>query len=263
MGFSQKLDKAILINDSLLCINLDPDPEKISGIDIFEFNKLIIDETYDLVCCYKLNSAFYEAEGAEGISQLKKTVDYIHQKDPGIPVILDGKRGYNGNTNIAYSKFAFDYIGADGLTLQPYLGYESLTPFFKWTEKGFFILCRTSNPGARELQDLEVASSKKPLYLHLAEQIATSWDQNYNVMLVVGATYPEELQKVRKVVGEMTILVPGIGAQGGDLEKTLEYGLNKDKKGLIIAVGRSIIYSEKVREEAKLMRDEINRYRNK
>ncbi|OGK21939.1 orotidine 5'-phosphate decarboxylase [Candidatus Roizmanbacteria bacterium RIFCSPHIGHO2_02_FULL_37_13b] len=253
MTFQQKLDSAILKNNSLLCINLDPD-EKTS--DLFEFNKKIIDETHGLVCCYKPNSAFYEAQGAPGIEALKRTIDYIHRVTSGLPVILDAKRGDIGNTNRGYVRYAFEYLNADGIVVNPYMGGEALSLFFDQKEKGIVVMCRTSNPGAGELQNL--ISDGKPLFQHVAEKVATAWNKNGNLMVVVGATYPEELQKVREIVGDMTILVPGIGAQGGDLEKTLKVGLNSKKAGLIIAVGRSIIYSENVKKETEKLRNQIN-----
>lgn len=254
MTFVQKLDVAVAKNNSLLCINLDPTSD-----DLLEFNKKIINETYDLVCCYKPNSAFYEAQGAEGIEKLKETVEHIRKVNPELPVILDGKRGDIGNTNMGYIQFAFNYVGADALTLHPYMGDESLQPFFEKIEKGFFILCKNSNPGSGEFQDLMIDG--KRLFINVAERVSKNWNKNNNVMLVVGATYPDELKQVRQIVGDMTILVPGIGAQGGDLEQTLKAGLTSNKKGLIISVGRSIINATDVRGEAEKVRDEINKYR--
>lgn len=263
MNFAQKLDAAILKNNSLLCVGLDPEVD-----DLIAFNKKIIDSTQTLVCCYKPNSAFYEAQGAAGIEALKQTVDYIHEVDAAIPVILDAKRGDIGNTNKGYIQFAFEYIGADALTLHPYMGGESLEPFFDVADKGYFVVCRTSNPGAGELQNLVIASpdgtagrGNLKLFEFVAHQAASAWNKNNNVMLVVGATYPEDLQKVREIVGNMTLLVPGIGVQGGDVAKTLQAGLTTDKKGLIIAVGRSIINASDPRGEAERIKMEINTFR--
>lgn len=258
MNFAQKLDGAVAKNNSLLCVNLDP-----TSPDLLEFNKKIIDATYDLVCCYKPNSAFYEAHGANGIEQLKQTIAYIHEKDSDLPIILDAKRGDIGNTNTGYATYAFEYLGADAITVQPYMGGESLVSFFEHADKGVFVLCRTSNPGAGEFQDLVIASEERSnlkFYEHVAHQ-ALSWNKHNNVMLVIGATYPDELKQVRQIVGDMTILVPGIGAQGGDLQSSLQAGLTPDKKGLIISVGRSIINAADVRGEAEKMRDSINTFR--
>lgn len=253
MSFQQKLDKIIDKNNSLLCVGLDPREPS------FEFNKKIIDETHDLVCAYKPNSAFYEAYGDEGIKVLKKTVDYIKNNYPEILTILDAKRGDIASTNEGYAKATFDWYGFDAVTLNPYLGREALEPFLERSDRGSIILCRTSNPGAGEFQDL--VSEDKPLWQTVAEKVANEWNGRGNCMVVVGATYPKELGEVRRIVGEMTILVPGIGTQGGDLEKALLAGLNSQKRGVIVAVGRSIINAENPREAAQRLRDEINLHR--
>jgi len=247
MTFLQKLDKSIKKNNSLLCVGLDNGD--------FKFNKKIIDQTFDLVCAYKPNSAFYEAKGAKGIEELKKTFNYIQKKYPLIPIILDAKRGDIGNTNEGYVKFAFEYLKADAITLHPYLGKEALQPFIEQKEKGCFILCKTSNPGSGEFQDIG------NLYLTVAKNVSKSWNYNNNCGLVVGATYSKDLAKVRKIVGNMPILVPGIGAQGGDLEKTLKAGLTKEKSGLIINSSRGIIFTENPRTAALKLRNEINKFR--
>ena len=205
----------------------------------FEFDKKIIDQTHDLVCAYKPNAAFYK-EGS-----LYKTVNYIKKNHPDIAIILDAKRGDIGNTNEAYVKAIFDDLKVDAVTVHPYLGKESLQPFLDKKDKGIFVLVKTSNPGAGEFQDLEVDG--KPLYQVIAEHVK-AWNTNGNCALVVGATYPKELKMVREIVGDMPILVPGIGTQRGDLEKTLNYGLNSKKQGLIISSSRGIIFAEKPRE---------------
>lgn len=227
--------------NKFLCIGLDKGD--------FEFDKNIIDQTFDLVCAYKPQSAFYEAAGWEA---LKKTVDYIKENHPDIPVILDAKRGDIDNTNEAYAKAIFDDLGTDAVTVSPYLGRQSLEPFLKRADKGIFVLVKTSNPGAGEFQDLEVES--KPLYQVVAEHVK-NWGSNLGV--VVGATYPEELQKVREIVGDMPILVPGIGAQGGDLETTIKNGLNSKKQGLIISSSRGIISAPDPRAAALKLHQEI------
>ena len=264
MNFQKKLKRAINKNKSLLCVGLDPVKPRISEKfqkkqeGLFLFNKYIIDQTYDLVCSYKPNIAFYEAEGADGINQLKITIEYIKNNYPLIPIILDAKRGDIGHTNEAYCQYVFDYLNADAVTLHPYLGEEALAPFLKRKDKGCIILCRTSNPGGGEFQDLIV--NKQPLYKIVAKNVISSWNKNNNCLLVVGATYPQELKEVRKIVGEMFILVPGIGAQGGNLETVLKNGLTKEKTGLIISQSRSIIYAPNPREAAKKQVKVIRKY---
>lgn len=221
----------------------------------FEFNKNIIDQTFDLVCAYKPNSAFYEAESVAGLEALKKTVDYIHQKDSTIPVIVDAKRADIGNTNEEYAKAIFDDLKADAVTVHPYLGKEALEPFLKRAAKGIIVLVRTSNPGAGEFQDLSV--DEKPLYQVVAGHVAKDWNTNGNCAVVVGATYPEELKKVREIIGDMPILVPGIGAQGGDLEATIKNGLNSKKQGLIISSSRGIIFAPDPREVTLKLTNQI------
>lgn len=272
MTFQNKLDKIVEKNNSLLSIGLDPVLEKIPAhlrsakYPLYEFNKAIIDSTYDLICAHKPNSAFYEAYGAIGIEQLKMTLAYLNERYPELITIIDAKRADIGSTNEAYVKYAFEYLRVDGITLHPYLGQEALAPFLKLKEKGMIILCKTSNPGSGEFQDLKI--NNKSLYKYVAEQIAKKWNKNNNCMLVVGATYPDELKEVRKIVGDMTLLIPGIGAQGGSIEKTVRAGLNSKKAGMIIHSARSVIYAssernfaEKARVEAKKLRDEINKYR--
>ncbi len=265
MTFFEKLNNAATQNNSLLCIGLDPEFEKLSPEfktqenPQFEFNKKIIDETHDLVCVYKPNSAFYEARGAQGITDLKMTCEYIAQQYPEIPVLLDFKRADIGNTNNGYVAFAYEYLRVDAVTLHPYLGSEAIKPFLDQTDKGNFILCRTSNLGGGELQDLEINS--EALYKHIARLATENWNGNNNVGLVVGATYPDQLKSIRAIAPDMVFLIPGIGAQGGDLENTLKNGLRNDKKGLIVSSSRGIIFSESPRAEAQKLRDEINSYR--
>ncbi len=252
MTFQEKLDRIVKKNNSLVCVGLDQNK--------FLFNKSIIEATHDLVCSYKLNSAFYESIGHKGIESLKKTCDYLRKKYPNIPIIIDAKRGDIGNTNQGYVQFVFTYLGADALTVHPYLGEEAIRSFLDHKDKGIIILCRTSNPGAGEFQDLKVGN--KPLYKIVAENVFKKWNKNKNCLMVVGATYPDELKEVRKIVGDqMTFLVPGIGAQGGDLEATLKAGLNKKGSGLIINSSRGIIFAKNPREETQKLRSTINYYR--
>ncbi len=214
----------------------------------------IVNDTSDLVCAYKINIAFFEAEGSVGWESLKKIVQHIHQNYPDIPVILDAKRGDIGNTNEAYVKAIFDDLAADAVTIHPYLGKESLLPFLKRSDKGIFILVKTSNKGAGEFQDLKVGG--KSLYQVVAQHVK-DWNENGNLAVVVGATYPKEIGEVRKIVGDMPILVPGIGAQGGDLEGTIKNGLNSEKQGLIINSSRSIIFAPNPREAALKLHSQI------
>ncbi|MDO8609612.1 MAG: orotidine-5'-phosphate decarboxylase, partial [bacterium] len=253
MTFQEKLDAAIGENDSLVCVGLDSDVLKIpqhlrnNKNALFDFNKAIIDATHDLVCAYKPNSAFYESFGIVSLHQLKMTMDYLKLTYPEIPVILDAKRADIGNTNEGYVNYAFTYLNADAITLQPYLGKEALQPFLDQKEKGCIILCKTSNKGAGEFQDVLLLNDrprvKKYLYQLVAEKVFKEWNTNNNCLLVVGATYPQELAEIRKITGDMTFLVPGIGVQGGDVEKTVKAGLNSKGAGMIINSSRGIIYA--------------------
>ena len=266
MIFQEKLEKIVEKNNSLVCVGLDSDLNKIPKHLInkeypqFEFNKTIISATHDLVCAYKPNSAFYEARGEQGIKELKMTVDFINKKYPRIITILDAKRADIGSTNKGYVESIFDYLGFDSVTLHPYLGYEAIQPFLDRKDKGAIILCRTSNPGAGEFQNLTV--DKQPLYQIIAKHVINNWNTNNNCLLVVGATYPKELAEIRKIAKDMTFLVPGIGAQGGNVEKTVKAGLNSKKVGMIINSSRQIIFSTNPRKETVKLRDEINRFRN-
>jgi orotidine-5'-phosphate decarboxylase len=272
MNFLDKLKKIFRKNNSLLCVGLDSELNKIpkniksKKNPQFEFNKKIIEQTHDLVCAYKPNIAFYEACGLDGLYDLKYTMDYLKNKHPDIPVIMDAKIADIGNTNIGYAKFIFEYFQGDAVTLHPFLGKEALKPFFEYKDKGIFILCRTSNPGAGEFQDLEVG--RKPLYQVVASNISKGWNYNDNCGLVVGATYPTELKIVRHIVGDLPILIPGIGAQGADIEKTVKSGIDKNGINAIINSSRSIIFAssgenfaQKARFEAKKHKNEINKYR--
>jgi orotidine-5'-phosphate decarboxylase len=272
MRFKDLLSNITKRNNSLVCVGLDSDidklPENIRNGEHpqYTFNKEIIDATADLVCAYKPNTAFYEARGKAGIEALKLTCDYLKNKFSEIPIILDAKRGDIGNTNEGYNKFAFDYLGCDAITLHPYLGKESLKPFLDQKDKGIIILCRTSNPGAEEYQDLKF--NGKPLYQIVAEHITNDWNYNGNCGLVVGATYPDELEIVRHIVGELPILIPGIGAQGGDIKKTVKVGVDDEGYNAIINSSRRIIFASKnkdfpeaARNETIKLKNEINKYR--
>lgn len=259
MTFQEKYNLIVKKNKSFVCVGLDSDIDKIpvhlkqEKYPQFVFNKKIINATNDLVCAYKLNSAFYEARGCAGIEELKMTCDYLVEKYPGVPIILDAKRGDIGSTNEGYVKYVFTYLRADAITLHSYLGEEALSPFLKLKEKGLIILCKTSNPGADEFQNLKL--NKKPLYEIVAKNVVQKWNANGNCMLVVGATYPTELKKVRKIAGDMIFLIPGIGAQGGDLEKTIPAGINSRNSGIIINSSRDIIFAAAGRDFAQRARE--------
>ena len=263
--------------NTLVCVGLDPIYERLpatirQGVSsedaLFSFNRAIIDATHDLVCAYKPNSAFYEALGDNGMRALIKTVAYIKQTYPYIPVILDAKRADIGSTNIGYVQAAFDAIGADAITVHPYLGKEALAPFLARKDKGIIVLAKTSNPGSDEFQNLPVGDKQEPLYAVIARHVAEDWNTHGNCALVVGATYPSELEQVRAIVGDMPILIPGIGAQGGDLAATIAAGKDSRGQGMIISSSREIIYAssdehfaQAAREATKRLRDTINSYR--
>ena len=260
--YNQRVDKV----DSLVCVSLDPELARLSlrfgseEFPQFAFNKEVIDATHEFVSAYKPTFAFYEAQGSKGFEELQMTVNYIREHYPSILTIGDGKRGDIGRTNEQYATAIYDKFGFDATTLQPYFGRESLEPFLKRKEKGCIVLCRTSNPGAREIQDLLVL--KKPLWHVIAKMVAQEWNTNGNCMLVVGATYPKDIKTIRGLVGDMPLLVPGIGAQGGDVRAAVQAGVDSQGRGLIINAGRSIIFSENPGQAARRLRDEINRWRD-
>jgi uridine monophosphate synthetase len=263
MSFYEKLTRAVERNDSLLCVGLDPVAEQLpsryrSGADqlmadLLRWNLAIIEETQNLVCTYKPNIAFYEAMGAAGMNLLRETLADIPAE---IPVILDAKRGDIGSTAAAYAKACFEDLGADAVTLSPYLGRDSVDPFAAYAGKGLFVLCHTSNPSAGEFQTLSVDG--RPLYLHVAE---TSIKWSPNVGLVVGATYPEALRAVRAVAPDAWLLVPGIGVQGGAVDEVISTGLRADGMGLILNAARGVTLAEDHGAAARQIRDEINHAR--
>lgn len=276
-----------------VCVGLDSELAKIpqvvrsnfhtiSGI-LSKFNRDIITATKDLVLAYKPNIAFYEAYGVEGLLALKETVFQIHSLAPDVPVILDAKRADIGNTNNGYVEMAFNELKVDAITVHPYLGgLDALKPFLAREDKGVIILCRTSNPGAREFQDLivnvpegaieqftgsigEEVPKTLPLWKYVAHRVSAKgngWNQNSNCGLVVGATYPEELAEVRRIVGDMPILIPGIGAQGGDVEKTVKAGMDKRGRGMIINSSRGIIFASSGVDYAEVARRETQKLHN-
>jgi len=251
MEFYQQLTRAVQRNDSLLCVGLDPRPEKLPpGDDLFSFNRRIVDVTRDLACAYKPNFAFYESAGPGGLEALRRTIAYIHETTD-VPVILDAKRNDIGSTAAAYARAAFQVWGADAVTVNPYLGHDSVTPFTAYADRGVFLLCHTSNPGATDLQTLPCPG--RPLYEVVAEK-AAAWGTG----LVVGATYPEALAHVRALAPQAWILLPGVGAQGGDLAAALAAGLRADGLGLIVNVSRGILYAPDPRQAALDLRAQIN-----
>lgn len=271
MSFKKKLLKIVGKNDSLLCIGLDVDKEKIPSFlfktsknPFLDFNRSIINATRDLVCAYKLNMAFYEVLGSKGLTLLKRTIQYIPRD---IVVILDGKRNDIGNTARKYAQTQFETFSADAATVNPYLGEDAIKPFLEFRDKCTFILCRTSNTSAVDLQDLLVIK-KVPLYQEVARLIK-KWNIYGNCGVVVGATYPHELKIIRGIMGdEIPLLIPGIGAQGGNVETTVKNGVNKYGEMAIINSSRGIIYaggdesfSQASRVNALYLKDEINKYR--
>lgn len=269
MDFIEKLLNATRQNDSLVCVGLDPNPELIpQGISILEFNKSIIDATTDLVCAYKPNFAFYEVLGAEGFDILKNTIDYIPDD---IPVIGDAKRGDIGNTAKAYAKAIFSNLNFDATTVNPYLGFDSIEPFIKYKDKGVFILCRTSNPGSTDFQSFHYQTSKQSVTLfELVSSKASQWNEYGNIGLVIGATCPQDLKKIRENNPDMPLLIPGIGAQKGDLEKVVLYGIDANREKAIINSSRQIIFAssgddfaEAARQATLDLRSQINYYRQK
>src|SRR2546428_2741590 len=245
---------------NFVCVGLDSDYEQLpvavkrsASVEeaLFVFNRDIIDATHDLVCAYKPNAAFYEAQGVEGFRALIKTVRYIKETYLHIPVILDAKRADIDSTNLRYIEATFDIIGADALTVHPYLGREALAPFLARKEKGIIILAKTSNHGSGEFQDMLVGEAREPLYQVVARHVAQSWNANGNCGVVVGATYPAELQKVRAIVGDLPILIPGIGVQGGEIAATVRAGRDSRGWGMIINSSRGIIYASRSEDFAK------------
>lgn len=278
-SFLEKVRRRWHDGRTLLCVGLDLELEQLptardtSDVEtaFFTFNAAIIDATAGLVCAYKPNAAFYERHGAAGWNALARTIAYVHSSYPDVPVLLDAKRGDIGNTAQAYADAVFDTLQADAVTLHPYLGSDALQPFLKRADQGCFILAHTSNPGASEFQDLTLRAAdgtEEPLYLAVARRVATHWNTNGNCALVVGATYPEQLQAIRQVVGDLPILIPGIGAQGGDLAAVVNVGLDSQGAGLLISASRSVTYAsrgadfaEAARREAERLRDQIETLR--
>jgi orotidine-5'-phosphate decarboxylase len=265
--FFAKLRQASQSNRSFLCVGLDPHPSLLPEKDVAAFNRAIIEATADLACCYKPNLAFYESMGPQGLEVLLRTVEAVPRH---LPVIADGKRGDIASTAEAYAHALFDVYGCDAATVNPYLGGDSLAPFLQRADKGVFVLCRTSNPGGADLQGLTVASdgTARPLYEVVAELARDRWNERGNVGLVVGATFPEELGRIRQLCPRLPFLLPGVGAQGAEVAATVRNALDEDGAGFIITSSRQILYAssgrdyaQAARRAAEALRDEINRQR--
>jgi len=270
--FTERLQRRWQEARTLLCVGLDGEVERMpeqfrrglapgdNGDEyerrleaaLTEYHIAIVEATADLVCAYKPNIAFYEQHGPSGLRALIAVIAYIQKKYPDIPVLLDAKRGDIGSTSQAYARALFDVYGADAVTAQPYLGYDALEPLLSRADRGVFILCRTSNPGARDVQDLEVRGRR--LYHAIAQLAAQHWNTRGNCMLVVGATYPQELAEVREIVGNMPLLVPGAGAQGGDVALAVQNGQTPDGTGLVISSSRAILYASPGKDFAEAAR---------
>jgi len=270
MKFFEKLLNVSRKNNSLVCVGLDTDLKKIPKFlleekdPIFAFNQRIIDSTSDLVCAYKPNMAFYEACGSKGWDALKKTCEYIPEQ---IPIIIDAKRGDIGNTAKMYAKAFFEGLKADAVTVNPYMGKDAILPFLEYEGKCAFVLCLTSNKGAKDFQ-LSIIDGR-PLYEIVAEKVL-SWNEKNNCGLVVGATYPQQLKRIREIAPSLPILIPGVGAQAGDIESTVKFGTDKNGELAIINSSRAILYAshekdfaQAARNEAMRLRDLINLYRRK
>lgn len=246
VGFNQKLVNAWVETGSQLMVGLDPEPNRFPGAmqgdpsRIYDFCRGIVDATADHVCGFKLQIAYFAANRAE--DQLEKISEYIRTNYPNLVLVLDAKRGDIGATAKQYASEAFKRYQADAVTVNPYMGFDSIQPYLEYTDKGVIILCRTSNPGGSDLQ-FQITENNTPLYLRVADLVANHWDANKQCALVVGATFPQEIANVRKVIGEMPLLIPGIGAQGGDIKATVIAGRTKTGQGMMINSSRAIIYA--------------------
>lgn len=264
MNFIKALNSVWRENNTLLCIGLDPDPARFPAHlqhrpdAIFEFCRAIVDATADLVCCFKPQIAYFAARRAE--DQLEALIEHIHIRHPATPVILDAKRGDIGSTAEQYAIEAFERFQADAVTINPYMGRDSIEPYLAYRDKGIILLCRTSNPGGSDLQFLDVGGEK--LYERVARLVSKEWDVNGQCALVVGATFPSEIARVRTLIGDMPLLVPGIGAQGGDIETTVRAGCTASGVGLIINSSRAILYAGKGEDYANTARSVAEATRN-
>ncbi len=264
--FLTRLEQACAASKSLVCVGLDVDPARMPVADPFQFNQAIIDATADLVCAYKPNLSFYEALGLPGLTALQNTVSYIRRTAPSAIIIGDAKRGDIGPSAQAYARAMFQTWDFDAATINAWGGQDTVAPFLDDESRGAFIWCRGSNPGSADLQDLDMNTAQGPvsLYQHLAQR-AQTWNQRGNLGLVVGATFPEQLAAVRRACPDMPLLIPGVGAQGGDLESAVRQGTDLRGRRAIINSSRRIIYAstgadfaQAARREASRLRDAIN-----
>jgi orotidine-5'-phosphate decarboxylase len=257
----RKLETRMDAVRSLVCVGLDAEVERIPARfrnaqwPLFEFNRWVIEQTHEYAAAYKPNMAFYEAGGTQGLRELELTMQYLRAQHPEVVTICDAKRGDIGNTNRGYVTAIFDEMGFDAVTLHCYLGREALTPFLDRRDKACIVLCRTSNAGAGEFQDL--VCDGKPLWERVAEHVSTDWNANGNCMLVVGATYPEEMRRIRAIAPDVTFLVPGVGAQGGDAAAVVAAGMDARGKGLLISSSRGIIFSDDPAAATRALREDI------
>jgi orotidine-5'-phosphate decarboxylase len=266
-AFSEKLGAAIDRSDSLLCVGLDPDPGRLpAGVDVTSFCRGIMEATHDLVCCFKPNIAFFEALGREGMTVLHEVLAAV---PADVPVILDAKRGDIGHTAEAYARVIFEDFGADATTINAYGGHDSVEPFLRYSDRGVFVWCRSSNPGAVDFQDLIVLHEARsmPFWQALAIE-ARQWNINHNIGLVIGATFPAELAEARAIAGTMPILAPGVGAQAADIDAAVRAGIDANGRGLIVNASRQVLYAsagpdyaEAARTAALALRDAINSQR--
>jgi len=248
MTFLDLLRDATTRNDSLLCVGLDPEPTRFPGHmngqahKIYDFCAAIVDATADLVCAFKPQIAYFAAHGAE--DQLERLMQHMRANAPHVPVILDAKRGDIGSTAEQYAVEAFERYGADAVTLSPFMGFDSVLPYLQYQGKGAFLLCRTSNPGGDDLQAQRLASvdGQPLLYEHIARLAQGPWNRNGQLGLVVGATYPQEIERVRAIAPTLPLLIPGVGAQGGDADATVRAGLTKDGP-IIVNSSRAVLYA--------------------
>jgi orotidine-5'-phosphate decarboxylase len=267
MKFKERISQLFRERKSLICVGLDSDPAKIpehlksAENPILEFNKQIISATSDLCIAYKPNIAFYEVHGSRGWETLKATIEAIPDQ---VPVIVDAKRGDIGNSSRMYARAIFEHLGGDAVTVSPYLGEDSLAPFFEYKDKFAFVLALTSNPSSQDFQLLEIGG--KPLY-HIVAESVQKWNKNDNLGLVVGASHPDKIKEVREISGNLPFLIPGVGAQGGDLEASAKYGTDNGKSIALINVSRSVIYAsgdvnfaEKAREEVQRLNRELSEF---
>ncbi len=266
--FLTRLERACQTHESLVCAGLDPEPERLPVDDVFEFNRAIVDATADLVCAYKPNLAFYEALGVPGLEALARTIDHIRSVDSNVLIIGDAKRGDIGPSAQAYAKAMFQVWGFDAVTANAWGGLDSLAPFLEYRERGVFVWCRGSNPGAQQFQDLEVGLGEEaavPLFLEVARS-CREWNDQRNIGLVAGATVPDQLKRIREACPDMPLLIPGVGAQGGNMEAAVRAGADSNGRLAIINSSRGIIYASAgrdfdvaARQAAANLRDGINR----